>query len=580
MNKKWEIKSAYDKKYDKIFHAYPEVVRKLLSARGITTSSDAREFFKEEDLNFNDPFDLYKADEFADKLITEIKKNQKIFIHGDYDVDGICATSLLWDFLYKKLNIDVLPFIPSRFTEGYGMSDSSIDRIADEGGKVVITVDCGIRDDKLIKKRKEIKFFITDHHSFAEVDNNPYVPKNACGVLHPAHPLGKYPQKEISGTAVAWKLVQILAKKLKLDVNTDEYLDLVTLSTICDIMPLTKENRSIVKQGLKVIGETKRIGLLRLISDAGLDKTKITTYDIGFVIGPRLNAAGRIDHAMEAVRLLVTDSYIQAREISKKLNDLNATRQQIQQNIYDEAVRQISVSGIESKLYFVWGEEWQEGVIGIVAGKLCENYNRPVLIATRKGVSFTGSARSISSFNIINAISTQSDLLERFGGHAQAAGFTVGEKNIEKFKENLIKIVDESLSDDDLALKIQYDCEISISDISQDLYDLIRKFSPFGFGNPTPKFLMKNIEFYSVSTVGKDSKHLKVSVLNKKTGELIEGIGFGLGYFYKNLKSNKKCDIVFSLDENEWNGTKKLQMNIKDLKINKNSKLKSQNYED
>ncbi len=585
---RWKTSKQITKEASKTLSKYPPIVRQLLFNRGIETKNEAEEFFEEKDFEFQDPFDIYDAKTAAKAILKAVEDGKKIFIHGDFDVDGICATSILWDFLYRKLEADIIPYVPSRFEEGYGMSDKSLKALKNEGAELVITVDCGIKDVELIKKWKKrgLEFIVTDHHELRVIEqieadktdetdetnktneaDGYQLPDAALAIVHPQHPKSKCKFKEIAGATVAWKLVEAIAEIADLKIDTDEYLDLVALATVCDVMPLKGENRLIVKKGLEQIHKTKRKGLKRLIYDAGLEPEDIEAYHLGFIIGPRLNAAGRLEHAIDAIRLLVTDSFKQAAEISEKLNDLNTKRQGIQKKIYEEAVIQVENQGVENKLYFVWGEEWEEGVIGIVAGKICETYNRPVLIATRKGEIYTGSARSISEFNIIKAINSQSDLLDRFGGHPQAAGFTVSPESIENFRENLLEIADSELDDDDVVREYSVDAEIQIGDINWDLLEEIEKFAPFGFGNPKPKFVVKNVKLDRIKAVGSDGDHLQIGIADEETGEYIRGIGFNLGKKVQETEVGDKVDLLFTLEENVWNGRSNLQMNVKDIRM-------------
>lgn len=567
MGRKWKIHKRIPKAIDKRLEDYPSIVRQLLFNRGITKRKEVREYLDPKKVVFYNPRKIYDIKKAAQIILDCIKSKRKIFIHGDFDVDGICSTAILWDFLYRQLKADVLPYVPSRFDEGYGMSDESLSNIKDQGGEVVITVDCGIKDHDLVKKwrKKGLEFVITDHHELEKKNGKVILPDEALAVVHPRHPKGDYPFGEISGATVVWNLVNIIVELGNIDFDIDNYLDLVTLSVICDVMPLIKENRAIVKRGLERLKNTKRIGLRRLIFDAGIEPSDINTYHIGFIIGPRLNAAGRLDHAIDAVKLLVTMSYSKAREISDKLNRLNKERQRIQEDIFKSAIKQIEESGMERKLYFVWGDDWAEGVIGIVAGRISEIYNRPVLIATNKKGKFTGSARSSNKYNIIEAISSQSKLLDRFGGHPQAAGFTVKSEVIEQFRDNLLEIADRDLSDKDIKKEYTADMGVNLDDIDWDTLKWIDRFAPFGFGNEKPRFVLKNIRLSNVVFVGSEGKHLKFGIKNN-SNTFLSGIGFGLGDEFKNITSGDKVDILFSLEVNVWNGQEKLQLNVKDIR--------------
>jgi len=567
--KTWKLLPKISTKDSKELQEYPAIIRQLLANRNIKTKQDAENFLDQLYVNFHDSYKMHGAKNAAEVILQAVNEKKKIIIHGDFDVDGICSTSILWDFLYRAVGADVLPYIPSRFEEGYGMTDKSLKKVKSLGGELVITVDCGIKDAELISKWKKagLEFVVTDHHELEKKGKKTILPLDACAIVHPSYPRSKYPFEKLSGAAVVWKLIQVLAREKALDFDTDVYLDLVALSTVCDVMPLVDENRSIVKKGLEKIKRTERVGLLRLIYDAGLEPANTETYHLGFILGPRLNAAGRLDLAIEAVKLMVTKSRSKARELSGKLSDLNRRRQNIQKRIYDDALAQIENVGLERKLYFAWGNDWEEGVIGIVAGKISETYNRPVLIATRKGKGYTGSARSIDNFNIIDAINSQSEILERFGGHPQAAGFSVSAEAIEQFRDNLLEIADRDLADADLVKAEQADCEIKLNQIDWDLADWLEKFAPFGFGNEKPVFILRKAEIGFIKTVGQSNSHLSLAFLNKETGEYLSGIGFNLGDMARTLNQGNLVDVLFSLEINEWNGERKLQLNIKDIRI-------------
>jgi single-stranded-DNA-specific exonuclease len=568
-SKNWEVLPKIKKKNSEELCKFPEIVRQLLVNRNIQKKENANHFLDPDYEYFHDPYQLHGVKEAAKVIMQAVEEKKKIVIHGDFDVDGICSTSILWDFLYRVVGADVLPYIPSRFEEGYGMTDRSLRNVRKLGGELVITVDCGIKDAGLIKKwkRKGLEFVVTDHHELDKKNGRFILPFEAKAIVHPSFPEHKYPFENVSGATVVWKLIQVIAREGVLDVDIDSYLDLVALSTVCDVMPLVDENRSILKRGLRTIQDTQRVGLRRLIYDAGLEPTEIETYHLGFIIGPRLNAAGRLDLAIDAVKLLVTKSLSKARELSKKLHDLNLKRQHIQQRIYEDALAQIESNGLERKLYFAWGADWEEGVIGIVAGKISESFHRPVLIATKKKNGYTGSARSIEGFNIIEAISTQSGILDRFGGHPQAAGFSVSAEAIEQFRDNLLELADRDLSEDDLVKSEIADCRVELGQLDWELADWIERFAPFGFGNEKPVFILEKAEIAYLKTVGQTNSHLSIAFLNKSTGEYFNGIGFNLGERAGKLEQGDFVDVLFNLDVNEWNGERKLQLNIKDIRI-------------
>lgn len=577
---KWTF--ANDSKEIKQLKVYPDLVRKLLVNRGVYTDKGADLFFNPVLQNLYSPSKLFGMNEAVKAIISAVLSKKKIFIHGDFDVDGVCAVSILWDFVYNYLGGDILPFIPDRFDEGYGMSDKTLQKIYSSKGELVITVDCGVKDLELIKKwhKKGLDFIVTDHHTlFEDEDGNPSVPKDAIAVVHPNHPKGNYPFKEISGAAVVWKVIVALIDYIKLNYKGEKifekadnfdpcsYLDLVSIATVCDIMPLIDENRILVANGLKRFQNTSRIGLVKLLIESGINSESIDTYHLGFILGPRLNAAGRLGHALDAVRLLTTKSVKLAEELAKKLSDLNAERQKLTQSMLEEARNKIMEIEKNEKLYFAWGENWHKGVVGLVAGKLTEEFNRPVIIGSKEGDEITASARSISSFNITSFISESSDILVRFGGHAQAAGLTVHQEKIELFKKRIQDRARENISDSDIEGEYLVDAPIELSDINWEMMEWLEKFKPYGFGNRAPVFVLEKIPIAAIDFIGRQKEHLRIAFINKETGEYISCIGFYMAKDFPNLKIGDTISALFSLEVNEWNGEKRIQLRLKDIKL-------------
>lgn len=547
---------------------YPEIIRQLLVSREINSKDQAEGFFNPKK-EFGDPFLFHGMDTAVEAILSAIKEKKKIFIHGDYDVDGVCATSLLFDYLYRELKANVLPYIPSRFDEGYGMTDTSIGQIISEGGELVITVDCGVKDIELIKKYKktnpELKFIVTDHHTMLQDEKGKdIVSEDAIAVIHPNHPKSKYPFKEICGSAVAWKLVCAISEKLNKSIlRDDRYLELVALATVCDVMPLVEENRTIVKFGLEKLKNTEIVGLKILMLDAGILPEKLEAYHLGFVIGPRINAAGRLEHAMDALRLFTTQDPAKAKEYSDNLSALNAKRQDMTKELIEKAEEQIENIGKDKKLYFVWGEDWPEGIVGLVAGKLTEKYNRPVLIASKTAKEVKGSARSVSALNIIEIITENEKILERFGGHSQAAGFTLKHENLETFIKNLQERAEEILKDGDVIQSVSADAKVKIAEMSYQVCEWIEKFKPFGYGNVTPSFIIEKVKVLDRKEVGNDGAHMRLNL--EQDGKRIYGIGFYLSEKFKNVSIGDEITLHVNFDLDEWNGERKVQMKIKNL---------------
>lgn len=569
---RWKLLPKIDELSDENLSSFHPVLRQLFFNRNIKTESEANLYMDSSNNMFHDPFLIFDMDNAIDTILEARKQDKQVFIYGDYDVDGVVATSILWDFLYRKLKMKVLPYIPSRFDEGYGLGEKGMDQIIAKGGSLVITVDCGIKDIELVAKYKQkgLDFIITDHHTLQVNENGePIVSPQANAVIHPRHPNSKYPFKEICGAAVSWKLICAIYQRLKDELNQfdpEEYIDLVALATITDIMPLVDENRIIVSKGIERIKNTKNIGLRNLLISVGVDFEKIDTYHFGFVIGPRLNAAGRMEHALDAVRLLTTTNHESASEYSEKLNLLNIERQNVTKEILDTAIEMIEKEGNSKKINFVFGEEWPEGVVGLVAGKLQEKYNKPILVASINGDEAVGSARSIANFNVTQAIGEFKDLLNRYGGHAQAAGFSINKKNLELFKKNLEEFADQKISEDDLIKVITIDMEISLSDVKTEIVREINRMKPFGYMNRTPNFVIRNCIIKKKNSLGKSMDHVKLLISDRSGGEK-EVIGFGKYKEFEHIQIGESIDIVGQLDNNEWNGFTKTQIKLSEFVI-------------
>lgn len=537
----------------------PSVIKSILINRGISEPNYANEFLNPRFENLHDPFLIYDMERAVSRILSAVRNKEAIFIYGDYDVDGVCAASILWEFLYKELGANVLPHIPHRIDEGYGLNKESVGKLIQKGANLIITVDCGIRDKEIVDKfSDEVDFIITDHH---EIGRREAAPNTI--VIHPRHPDGKYPFGEISGAALAWKIVMAIRIKLGMTAEEDlkEGLDLAAFSTICDVMPLVDENRILVRTGLDQIRRSKRIGLNKMIQEAMIKKSEIDAYHLAFILGPRINAAGRLDHALDAVKLLVSPSDSQSIQLARKLGNLNKKRQDITLEILRQAEMQISETQLDQKLFFIYGENWPEGIVGLVAGKLTERHHKPVLVASVNGETAVGSARSILEFNIIESIEKFSSKLIRFGGHAQAAGFTVAKEKLDDFRDSLQALANKVIDEEDLIGKIHIDAELEFNLLDFDLLNWLEKLKPFGHGNHAPIFLTRNVTVASIRAIGKQYQHLKM-ILFKDEKE-VEAIGFGMGELVDEIEVGSNIDIVYNLEINEWNGKKTIQIKAK-----------------
>ncbi len=478
-----------------------------------------------------------------------IKDTELIYIYGDYDVDGITASAILWETL-DLLGAKVLPYIPSRHTEGYGLNIEALKSLAKEGAKVVITVDCGITAVEQAKTAKKlgIDLIITDHHQ--PQDTLP----DSFATLHTT---------SLAGSGVAFKLATQLLSEFGKE-NDEQFfrnLELATLGTVADMVPLVADNRIIVKNGLMTLANSNRLGLKAIYNEAGVGK-HIGTYEIGFMISPRLNAMGRMESALDSLRLLLTRDSARAEMLAAKLGSTNKQRQEATQNALIHAKDQVEKNYLGSKLFVVSSDQYEEGIVGLVAGRITESYHRPTAVISENKKVSKGSARSITGFNITEAIGKNSKLLINHGGHPMAAGFSIEEAKIPKFRESMVKIAEESLTEEDLIAEIKIDAEIQLNDITAELNQALKEFEPFGIGNPEPIFLTKKLEVVEIRTVGKENNHLKLKL--KDNSKTIDAIGFGLTE--KSPKQGELIDIVYNIRENIWNSQKRLEARIKDLR--------------
>ena len=480
-----------------------------------------------------------------------IKEKQKIIIYGDYDVDGVSASAILWETL-NKMRAYVLPFIPSRFNEGYGLSIEGIDNLLKKGKvNLIITVDNGIvaNEAVLYAKKKGIDVIITDHHVPAEK-----LPK-AFAIVHTT---------ELCGTGVAYIFSKEISKE-KIS-ESDNHIELVALATIADLVPLKKANRILVHFGIKALKETKRPGLIALCDQAGLKLSEIDTYQIGHVITPRLNAMGRLEDAMDSLRLVCTLNKKRAEELAALLSETNLERQQITIKALEHARNKTKEKALEN-LIFIADESYQQGIVGLVAGRLVEEFYLPSIVISKGKKISKASARSIKGFNIIEFLREASDLLLDVGGHPMAAGFTVETKNIEALEKKLLESVGKFVSPKQLDRVLRIDTVLPQNLINLITYQALEKLKPYGMANPEPTFLTENLIIENTRLLGKDKKHLKITFNSETSRKKLEGIAFGIGDIHK-LQNGDIVNAVYAIDENDWNGNKTLQLKIKDLKKN------------
>lgn len=483
--------------------------------------------------------------------IREAKKNgESVIVYGDYDADGITGTATMWEALHS-VGVHVLPHIPERFSEGYGLNLETVKRLKEKDPKLglIVTVDHGIVAGKKVSdvKKMGIDMIISDHHMSDGKMPNPYA------LIYTT---------DVGGSALSWFLAREITKSLKVNFDPNDCLELAAIGTIADQLPLTGANRSIVKFGVKRLNKTKRLGLRALIEDSGIKKEEIGTYEVGFVIAPRINSMGRLRHGLESLRLLCTKDPDRAKQIAKEIGNVNTERQKIVETVVLHARNSYKPRKDASVIILV-DESYHEGVIGLAAARLVEEFYRPAIVMSKKSGIAKASARSISGFNIIEAIRTFESLYIEGGGHTMAAGFSIEEKNINEFSKKLNSYAAKILTPEILSKKLKIDLETPFSNVTKKLYTALKSFEPTGVGNPTPTFMTKKVEVVSAKKVGKDLKHLKLKL--KRDEHIFDSIFFGGGEMYPDLKTGSSIDVAYVLQENLWNGRSSLELLVRDI---------------
>jgi len=570
MHKRWDIKEQGDA--DKIRHLsealnIDKIIAKLLVQRGIYTYDHAKKFFRPELSHLYDPFLMKDMDRAVSRLEQAIKNKEKVLVYGDYDVDGTTSVSMIYSFL-KERELQPGYYIPDRYSEGYGLSYKGIDHAAENGYSLVIALDCGIKAVDKIKyaNEKNIDFIICDHHNPGET-----LPE-AYAVLDPKRKDCDYPYKELSGCGVGFKMLQAYCIKNNIPFEEiGQYLDLVAVSIASDIVPITDENRALAFYGLKKLNTNPQTGLRSIINVAGIGRKEILVNDIAFMIGPRINAAGRIETGSEAVKLLISDDEETTDNIAEKINMYNTQRKDLDSSITKEALNYIEANDdlINRKTTVLYDPGWHKGVIGIVASKLIENYYRPTIVLTESNGMATGSARSVHDFNIYNAIEECSDLLENFGGHMYAAGVTMKVENIDAFSKRFEEVVSSTIKDDQLVPRIRIDSSLDLADITPKFYRILKQFEPFGQDNMPPVFMTENVRDTGTGKiVGKTGEHLKMDISqDQEPDHVFPAIAFNRADFFSSIQGRSPFNICYTVKENEYNGRVSLQIRVKDMRV-------------
>lgn len=548
----------------------------LLSHRGLKTQKDMDAFLKPDWMRDHYPSQLFtQMSQAVTRVFRALENKQMITIHGDYDADGVCGSAVLFvtlrdlcrAFGYDERTITF--YIPHREKEGYGMSVETMEHLHEhEKTSLVITVDCGISNKPAIDRGHElgIDTIVCDHHTMPEV-----LPEHAI-LIHPLVPGETFPNKNLCGTGVAFKLACALYEEARtrgariVEGQEKWLLDLVAIATVTDMMSLIGENRVLESYGLSVLNKTRRVGLRKLIEIAGGKLGSLDTVSIGFQIGPRLNAAGRMNHATEALNLLIEEDETRATELALRLNETNKDRQRVSKKMYEEALEMVKSSD-ETNLIVVVSDAWSPGLVGLVAGKLVNDFHRPVYVIGKHEDVYIGSGRTIGDFDVTAALRAASPYLEKFGGHPQACGFSIkGEENLENAIGVFRQFASETIKPEDLIPKLICDQELTLEELTWELLEVIETCRPFGRGNEEPLFCARDLSVVSSSTVGNDGKHLKLKV-QSPNGRIIPAIAFGFGDFMKDVSPSKHIDLAFYLRMNQWNGNRELQLFVVDVSV-------------
>ena len=560
-NKRWIVAAPITPQADEALAKFPPILKQIVFNRGLATDAEARAFLKAEPNANSDPFQLTGMQATVDRICYALQHNEPIAIYGDYDVDGVTATALLVQAL-SALGANVRGYIPNRFDEGYGLNKEALDALKADGVKLVITVDCGIRspDEALHAQAIGLDLIISDHH---HPDGTNLPP--AFAVINPKQHGDIYPDKDLAGVGIAYKVAEALLT-VQQPINgfhANDLLDLVALGTVADLAPLVGENRVLVRRGLRQIRETKRQGLFSLAGVADLKIDKCTAGNIGFMLGPRLNASGRLESALASFELLTTTDFMRAGQLAMQLDTQNRQRQSITRTMQEQAEVIAMSEDPEAFLLFAAHEDFNPGVVGLAASRLTEVHYRPAIVAAKSAEETRGSCRSIPEFHITDALDQCKDLLVRHGGHAAAAGFTVKNENLSELVFRLKDIAKNQLGSRDLRQTLTADMEVQLSDLNFDVLKHLMFLEPTGYGNPEAVFASRNIRVKAARTVGSEGKHLKLT-LEDERGASVDAIGFRLGHLKTDLPPS--IDVLYRFEANEFNGRRTLQLNLKDVK--------------
>jgi single-stranded-DNA-specific exonuclease len=552
---RWNLLPSAPDKYLVNASGFSPLIAQLLYNRGLAEPSQLELFVAADKRLSGNPLLLPDIHQAVARIYRALLAGENIAIYGDFDVDGITATAILVRGL-SALGSKAIPYIPHRLTEGYGVKTAALENLYRQGISLVITVDCGITALSQVKKAKRmgLDIIITDHHT------PPAEIPPAIAIVNPKLPDSNYPFSELAGVGVALKLLQALFQGIGKEEQLDELIDLVALGTVADMVPLLGENRYLVKQGLKLINATPRLGVSEMLTQAGLPIGSLNTEVISWVIAPRLNAAGRLEHAMTSYELLMTDSPQEAHTLTMWLEEKNAERQRLTDRVLAKAREQVLAQGI-SPLLIASDSDYPAGITGLVAGKLSGEFYRPAIVIRTGELVSSGSCRSIPEFNIILALNQCRHLLSHFGGHPRAAGFTLPTRNLARLRQELLPLAATQLAGVDLRPHLDIDAEVTLTDLTGDTFQTIQQLAPFGQGNPPPTFLSRRVEVIDCRTMGGNGMHLRIKL--KQGGTVWDGVSFGMGNYLSEASS--PLDIVYNLEIDRWGGEERLRLNILDF---------------
>lgn len=565
--KKWKLKESASRESSDVFPDFSMLGRQLLFNLGFKNQADATRFLKPEYEELHSPFEFSQMRKAAGRIWQAIEKGERICVYGDYDADAVTANAVLRQ-TFRYLGAEADSYIPDRFTEGYGLNLEAFEKIKNSGAGLVVTVDCGTNSTEAVDwcARNGLDLIITDHHEIIGV-----LPA-AFAVINPKNPEDKYPYHHITGVGVAFKLACALLDNPKVKIRVPGHkpgwekwlLDLVAIGTVADCHSLLGENRILVKYGLKVLAKTRWIGLRALMRSAGAESSgrPLNTYVLGFVVAPRLNAAGRLEHANIALDLLLETDAVRAAARAADLERINARRQDHTKNILSEAKEKILP--VADRAVLVVAGDWNKGVVGLVAGKLAEEYGKPAIVLSAEGELATGSARTAGNFDVVEGLKFAAGNLIRFGGHKQAAGLTLRMDQLDEFYRKILLYADQRQIQADAGPVLELDAELESAHLNFDTMKLLESFEPFGVGNPKPVFLLRGLKILSMRGVGEQSRHMQMKL--QKEGVEISSIAFNQGFLAEIFKIGDTIDAACELVEDSWNGKKNIKLRVVEAK--------------